>query len=260
VGEAFVPRDRSFLVVANHSSHLDMGLVKVALGDQGGNLAALAARDYFFDTPLKRAYFENFTNLIPMERDGSLRTSLRAAAEALRRGYHLLIFPEGTRSRDGRLAPFYPTAGYLALHCGVDVLPAWIGGTHDALPPGRAVPRKAPLELRFGPPIPVAELRRRAEGLSRSDAYRAATAVMEEAVKALRDGASLAPAIAAAPPAPAPSPAPSASPSATALESALAAARAIATAGEPAGEGAAPPADRAKPPRRKLSAKPPEET
>jgi long-chain acyl-CoA synthetase len=187
-GAAFVPHDRNFLVVANHASHLDMGLVKVALGEEGARVSALAARDYFFDTPLKRAYFENFTNLIPMEREGSLRTSLRAAAEALRRGYHLLIFPEGTRSRDGSMGRFYPTAGYLALHCGVDVLPAYLAGTHEALPPGKTLPRKNPLEVRFGPPIAVAELRRRTEGLSRSEAYRAATAVMEEAVKALRDG------------------------------------------------------------------------
>jgi long-chain acyl-CoA synthetase len=187
-GSAFVPHDRNFLVVANHASHLDMGLVKVALGDEGSRVAALAARDYFFDTPVKRAYFENFTNLIPMEREGSLRTSLRAATEALRRGYHLLIFPEGTRSRDGRMAKFFPTAGYLALHCGVDVLPVYLSGTHEALPPGKTLPRKKPLEVRFGPPLPVAELRRLTEGLSRSEAYRAATAVMEEAVKALRDG------------------------------------------------------------------------
>jgi long-chain acyl-CoA synthetase len=187
-GAAFVPHDRNFLVVANHASHLDMGLVKVALGDEGARIAALAARDYFFDTPLKRAYFENFTNLIPMEREGSLRTSLKAAAEALRRGYHLLIFPEGTRSRDGEMAPFFPTAGYLALHCGVDVLPAYLAGTYEALPKGKTLPRKKPLEVRFGPPLPVAELRRRTEGMSRSEAYRAATALMEEAVKALRDG------------------------------------------------------------------------
>jgi long-chain acyl-CoA synthetase len=185
VGSAFVPHDRNVLVVANHSSHLDMGLVKVALGDEGNRLAALAARDYFFDTPLKRAYFENFTNLIPMDRDGSLKSSLRAAAEALRRGYHLLIFPEGTRSRDGTLAPFFPTAGYLALHCGVDVLPVWLEGTHAALPPGRIVPRRSELVVRFGRPIPVADLRRRTEGAARSEAYRIATAVMEEAVKAL---------------------------------------------------------------------------
>src|SRR3972149_5969489 len=114
-GEAHVPRDRNFLVVANHASHLDMGLVKVALGDEGEKLSALAAADYFFDTPLKRAYFENFTNLIPMEREGSVRRGLRTAVEALRRGRHVLVFPEGTRSRDGTMAEFRATAGYLAL-------------------------------------------------------------------------------------------------------------------------------------------------
>jgi long-chain acyl-CoA synthetase len=187
-GLANVPHDRNVLVVANHSSHLDMGLVKVALGDEGRRLAALAARDYFFDTPAKRAYFENFTNLIPMEREGSLKTSLKAAAEALRRGYHLLIFPEGTRSRDGKMKPFFPTAGYLALQCNVDVLPAYIHGTHEALPPGSVLPRGASLEVRFGQPVPVADLRARVESLPRSEAYRVATQVVEDAVKALRDG------------------------------------------------------------------------
>ena len=81
-GKAFIPQNRNFLVIANHASHLDMGLVKVALGEQGERLAALAARDYFFDTPLKRAYFENFTNLIPMDR---ARAPARVAA-AGRRG------------------------------------------------------------------------------------------------------------------------------------------------------------------------------
>ncbi|HEY1086800.1 MAG TPA: AMP-binding protein, partial [Archangium sp.] len=61
-GKAFIPQNRNFLVVANHASHLDMGLVKVAMGEQGQRLVALAARDYFFNSPLKRAYFENFTN------------------------------------------------------------------------------------------------------------------------------------------------------------------------------------------------------
>jgi long-chain acyl-CoA synthetase len=181
-------------VVANHASHLDMGLVKVALGDQGGRLAALAARDYFFDTTLKRAYFENFTNLIPMERAGSVRQSLRAAVEALRQGLNLLIFPEGTRSRDGQLARFKPTAGYLALQCGVDALPLFIRGTHQALPPGQLLPRAADLEVIIGQPIAVEELRRRTAHLPRGDAHKEATRIMEEAVRALGGLAPIAPA------------------------------------------------------------------
>jgi long-chain acyl-CoA synthetase len=185
VGEAFVPRDRNFLVVANHASHLDMGLVKVALGEQGGNLAALAARDYFFDTPLKRAYFENFTNLIPMDRSGSIRRSLRAAVEALRRGYNLLVFPEGTRSPDGKLLPFKPTAGYLALTCGVDTLPVYVKGTHQALPKGALLPRRAKLEVVIGRPIRVEDLRERTAGLPKGEAHKVATVVMEDAVRDL---------------------------------------------------------------------------
>src|SRR5205814_5422400 len=63
-GRANVPANGAFLVAANHASHLDVGLVKVALGDEGSNLASLAARDYFFDNPWKRAWFGTFTNLV----------------------------------------------------------------------------------------------------------------------------------------------------------------------------------------------------
>src|SRR6266446_2827758 len=78
-GRTNIPYHTNFIVAANHSSHLDMGLVKMALGDAGEDLVALAAADYFFDTKYKRAYMENFTNLVPMERTGSLRQSLRHA-------------------------------------------------------------------------------------------------------------------------------------------------------------------------------------
>jgi long-chain acyl-CoA synthetase len=164
-----------------------MGLVKVALGDQGKRFAALAAADYFFDTPVKRAFFGNFTNLIPMDRRGSVRKSLRAAATALSRGYNVLIFPEGTRSRDGVMAPFKPTAGYLALHCGVDVLPVYLHGTHQALAKGELVPRRADLRVAIGRPIPVEELRRLTAELPKGRAHEAATRVMEAAVRALRE-------------------------------------------------------------------------
>ena len=84
-----------------------------------------------------------------------------SSLSVLRRGMNLLIFPEGTRSRDGAMSEFKPTAGYLALQCGVDTLPLYIRGTHEALPPGQLVPRSAELEVVIGQPIPVEELRRR---------------------------------------------------------------------------------------------------
>jgi long-chain acyl-CoA synthetase len=188
VGKSFIPQNRNVLVVANHASHLDMGLVKVAMGEQGDRLVALAARDYFFDTAVKRAYFENFTNLIPMDRHGSLRESLRLAGESLTQGYNLLIFPEGTRSSNGELMEFKPTTGYLALSFGVDVLPMYLKGTYDALPKGAWWPKREDLEVRIGPPLLIDQLRQKVSGLSRSESYRVVTRMAEEAVRALSKG------------------------------------------------------------------------
>jgi long-chain acyl-CoA synthetase len=187
-GQSFIPHNRNVLVVANHASHLDMGLVKYAMGEQGDRLVTVAARDYFFDTPLKRAYFENFTNLIPMDRKGSLRESLRLAGESLVQGYNLLIFPEGTRSSNGELQEFKPTTGYLALTYGVDVLPMYLHGTWDALPKGSSWPEFTPLEVRLGPPLLIDDLRAKVKGLARSDSYRIVTRMAEEAVRALKEG------------------------------------------------------------------------
>src|SRR6202043_2795571 len=131
-GRTNIPYHTNFIVAANHSSHLDMGLVKMALDDAGEELVALAAADYFFDTKYKRAYMENFTNLVPMERTGSLRQSLRHARHYLDRGYNALIFPEGTRSMTGQMADFKPIIGYLALHSRIGILPIYLYGTYEA--------------------------------------------------------------------------------------------------------------------------------
>jgi len=72
-GRSNIPAHTNFIVAANHSSHLDMGLTKMALGEAGKDMVALAAADYFFDNKYKRAVMENFTNLVPMERTGSLQ-------------------------------------------------------------------------------------------------------------------------------------------------------------------------------------------
>jgi long-chain acyl-CoA synthetase len=184
-GRAHLPRAATFIVAANHASHLDMGLVKHALGDWGGHLVALAAKDYFFEDPVKRAYFENFTNLVPMDRHGSLRESLRLASEVIRQGYILLLFPEGTRSVSGAMVDFKPSLGYLALTNKVDVLPMYLEGTHDALPKGALLPKHRNIAAHIGPAITYEALKHATSGLSRSEAYRWASLLAERAVRRL---------------------------------------------------------------------------
>jgi long-chain acyl-CoA synthetase len=188
-GRAFIPHNRNALVAANHASHLDMGLVKYALGSYGRDLVSLAAQDYFFESGRwRRAYFENLTNLVPMSRGGSLRQSLRQAGELLEQGKTVLIFPEGTRSPDGEVHEFKPAVGHLALHSGIDILPVYLGGTFSALPKGASVLRRRDVAARIGPPLEVAQLKRLTEGMTLSDASRAVARLTQRAVRALQRG------------------------------------------------------------------------
>jgi long-chain acyl-CoA synthetase len=191
-GRALIPHNRNTIVVANHASHLDMGLVKYALGSYGRDLVALAARDYFFEaSPLRRALVENFTNLAPIDRRGGLRQTLKDVGRLLAEGRTVLIFPEGTRSPDGLLREFKPAVGHLALHCEVDILPVYLGGTFEALPRDAVVPTRRELLARIGPPLTVPDLRRLSAGLRPADAARAASRLAQRAVAALRDGDAL---------------------------------------------------------------------
>jgi long-chain acyl-CoA synthetase len=187
-GQSQVPPFGGYIVCANHASHLDTGLIKYALGEQGEALVALAAKDYFFDDPVRRMYFENFTNLVPMERHGSLRESLRLAGEVIRDGHILLIFPEGTRSETGIMTDFKPSLGYLAMTNKCGILPMYLAGTHEAMPKGRYLPRRGErVSAHVGPFIPHREVAAlaHAEGRSRSDQYRAVTYHVEAVIRRL---------------------------------------------------------------------------
>jgi 1-acyl-sn-glycerol-3-phosphate acyltransferase len=185
-GSAYVPPFGGYIVAANHASHLDTGLVKHALGEQGEVLVALAAKDYFFEDPVRRMYFENFTNLVPMERHGSLRESLRLAAEVLEQGYILLIFPEGTRSDTGVMADFKPSLGYLAMTNKCGILPMFLAGTYDAMPKGKYLPsRGAAVSAHVGPFYRYEDLVELTAGKSRSEAYKTIATEVEGRIRRL---------------------------------------------------------------------------
>ena len=187
-GQSNIPVHTNFIVAPNHSSHLDMGLTKMALGEAGKDLVALAAADYFFDNKYKRAVMENFTNLVPIERTGSLRQSLRHARSFLDRGYNAVIFPEGTRSLTGQMADFKPVIGYLALASRVGVLPVYLVGTHAAMPKGSNIIKNREVGARIGRFLPIEELEDLTRGMARAEAYRLIAARVKHEVENLRDG------------------------------------------------------------------------
>ena len=132
-----------FIVIANHSSHLDAPLIYGALPRRlSRNLAAATAGDYFFNAWYKALPTKLFFNSFPVARQGHAnRAGQRGlAAHLVNDGVPILIFPEGTRSRTGAMANFTPGAAALSISRNVPVLPIALVGAYAAMPYGANVP------------------------------------------------------------------------------------------------------------------------
>lgn len=188
VGRGNIPHNTNAIIVANHSSHLDVGLVKHALGEYGQELVSAGARDYFFKDTLRATYFENFTNVEPFDRHASVRESLERFVQLLRQGKTILIFPEGTRSTTGRLGGFKPGVGLLVQAAKVGILPIYMSGTSQAMPKGTLLPRRRPLEARIGPYLSPDKLLGLTEQLGRRQQALRIVEAARSALCSLRDG------------------------------------------------------------------------
>jgi long-chain acyl-CoA synthetase len=190
-GQTNVPMHTNFIVAPNHASHIDTGLVKKALGkDVAEQTVAVAAADYWFDTKYKRAYMNNFTTLVPIERTGGLRQSLRHVTKILNEGFNALIFPEGTRSLTGEIDEFKPIIGYLALNQKIGILPIHIWGTFEAFPKGMTIPAKDSIGAKVGAQVgrflEYEELREMTKGVPNAEAYRLIAARVQHEIENMR--------------------------------------------------------------------------
>lgn len=145
----------AFVVVSNHSSHLDAPLIITALPRRLGRyVAAGAAADYFFDVWWRKGLTALFFNAFPVDRTG-LRGRKGLATSLLDLGVPLLLFPEGTRSRTGAMASFKPGAAALCITRDVPCVPVALVGAGDAMPRGHSWPQKGrpPIIVVFGEPM-----------------------------------------------------------------------------------------------------------
>jgi len=187
VGRGNIPHHTNAIVVANHSSHLDVGLVRHALGEYGEHLVSAGARDYFFADTFRATYFENFTNVMPFDRVASVRESLGRFVDLLNQGKTVLIFPEGTRSVSGRMGAFKPGLGLVVQAAKVGVLPIYLSGTHESMPKGSWLPRRVPLEARIGKFLPGQTLLAKTADLGRRQQATQIVEIVRENLAALRD-------------------------------------------------------------------------
>jgi len=144
-----------FVLVANHSSHIDAPMLARGLPwAQARFLSTGVAADYFFTVWYRRIFVRLIFNAFPVSRGGS-RKHAGTSRKLLRSGVPILVFPEGTRQLDGQLSDFKPGAAALAIGVGVPVIPAAIVGAHEAMPKGRSwpVPGRPPVRVVFGEPM-----------------------------------------------------------------------------------------------------------
>lgn len=183
-GRENLPADGSYVLAANHASHLDALCLLAALPLGRLHRAyPAAAADYFFNTRLAGALAGLFLNALPFPRKGNPRQALDVCRRLLQDrsagGNVLILFPEGTRSATGRIGPFKAGIGQLVAASDVPVVPCHLAGAFAAWPRGRALPAPRKLTLTIGRPLTFGALDR-----SR-DAYDAVAARVEAAVRRL---------------------------------------------------------------------------
>ncbi len=153
-GHENIPREGALIFAANHQSHFDPPLVASVVRDRP--CAFLARESLFAFRPF--GMLIRFFGSIPLERGRPAR-ALRAAMAELEAGRCVLMFPEGTRTRDGSLGPFKAGVILLVKKTGAKVVPVGIAGAREVWPSGRSWPRlKGRVRVQIGPPLPPEEL------------------------------------------------------------------------------------------------------
>ena len=154
IGHEHLRTNRSFVMVANHSSHLDTLCLLAALPLRKLHRAfPAAAEDYFFRSVSRTWIAAVVVNALPFARQAHVRQSLSICSELLaNQGNVLIIFPEGTRSRTGETQEFKSGIGALVAGRDITVLPCHLDGAFHAWPKGRRLPRPRRVRLIVGEP------------------------------------------------------------------------------------------------------------
>jgi 1-acyl-sn-glycerol-3-phosphate acyltransferase len=157
-GRNNIPTDGGVLVVSNHQSHLDPMLVGIGCPRK---LNYVARESLFKFAPF--GWLIGSVGAFPIDRDGIGLAGIKESLRRLKRGEMVLIFPEGTRSHDGRMAPFRPGFTALAARSGAAILPVAVDGAFQIWPRWRRFPGRGRVRVRYGVPLLPAEITGRDE-------------------------------------------------------------------------------------------------
>lgn len=178
-GAENIPLTGPVLLVANHASNLDPTTIACGLPRQ----VHFLAKEELLQKP-GLGSFLRCVNTHPIRRGGGDRAAIRQCVELLKQGRVVLIFPEGTRTRDGQLQEAKPGAAMIAVQSNAVICPVYIGGTFEAMPRTASRPRRSKVRVLIGEPIDPAQA---AAGADRRDRYQALGRTMMDRIAALRE-------------------------------------------------------------------------
>lgn len=168
-GREHLPSKLPFVLVANHSSHLDALALAAPLQWRLRDRAfAIAAGDTFFENLPTAVFASMAINALPLWRKNcDLRDVQALRRRLVEEPCGFILFPEGTRTRTGEMARFKRGIGIITAGSGVPVIPCHLRGAYEALPPQRKVPRLGRITLTVGAPLSFASAPNDADGWRR---------------------------------------------------------------------------------------------
>jgi len=166
-GRENLPETGSFVLVCNHTSHLDtLGMLCSVPLKRIHRTFPAAAADYFFSSLPRSAVSAILINALPFDRKIKGAESLTVCAELLKNeGNVLIIFPEGTRTTNGEMSRFRSGIGRLVVGTGLPVVPCYLDGGLKAWPKGKVLPRPYKLHLRIGTAMSFGRLDKSSESV-----------------------------------------------------------------------------------------------
>ncbi len=151
-GLQHIPKNKGAILVANHSSYLDHYVIGLIVSLFYRRRVRFLAKKQHFETPFQK-WIHELLGAFPIDRDKGGKEGLKSVVDLLKNNEIVLMYPEGTRSRDGLMKDFKPGVLYTHFKSGCDIIPVGINGAFQVLPSGKIFPRFARISLKFGAPI-----------------------------------------------------------------------------------------------------------
>jgi 1-acyl-sn-glycerol-3-phosphate acyltransferase len=156
-GDELIPRTGAFILVSNHCSNLDPEILGWAIGKRTNRLIHFMAKAEMRSWPVL-GWLASQSGVYFVRRGEGDRAAQRFSLEALAAGRPIAMFPEGTRSRDGRMKTGKPGSALLAMRSGAPLLPVGISGTHRLFPGRTRIPHPSRIVIRIGEPFTLPHL------------------------------------------------------------------------------------------------------